>query len=55
MLLSIDFRKNNNGLSGISDTLIVQPRGEIWSCALGGFFPAPAATLARAFYGRKES
>ena len=32
--------KNNQGfIVGISDTSIVQPRGEIFSCALAGFIP----------------
>jgi probable HAF family extracellular repeat protein len=33
--------KNNKGLIvGVSDTSIVQPRGETWSCALAGFLPS---------------
>jgi len=37
--------KNNQGLIvGISDTSMVQPRGEIFSCVLGGFIPASGNT-----------
>jgi len=42
--------KNNNGLIvGISDTSIVQPRGEIWSCVLGGFFPSASGNTCQGF------
>jgi probable HAF family extracellular repeat protein len=37
--------KNNNGLIvGVSDTATAQPRGEIWSCVLGGFLPSSGNT-----------
>jgi probable HAF family extracellular repeat protein len=37
--------KNNNGLIvGISDTSIVQPRGEVFSCVAGGFLPSSGNT-----------
>jgi probable HAF family extracellular repeat protein len=41
--------KNNNGLIvGISDTSMVQPRGELWSCALG-FFPSFSGNTCQGF------
>jgi probable HAF family extracellular repeat protein len=37
--------KNNRGLIvGVSDTATAQPRGEIWSCVLGGFLPSSGNT-----------
>jgi probable HAF family extracellular repeat protein len=42
--------KNNQGLIvGISDTSIVQPRGEIFSCALAGFFPSASGNTCQGF------
>jgi probable HAF family extracellular repeat protein len=41
--------KNNNGLiAGISDTSIVDPLGEIWSCA-EGFFPSASGHTCQGF------
>lgn len=37
--------KNNKGLIvGISDTSVVQPRGETWSCVAAGFIPSSGNT-----------
>jgi uncharacterized membrane protein len=37
--------KNNQGLIvGISDTSIIQPRGEVFSCVAAGFIPASGST-----------
>jgi probable HAF family extracellular repeat protein len=42
--------KNNQGLIvGISDTSTAQPRGEIWSCVLGGFFPSASGNTCQGF------
>jgi probable HAF family extracellular repeat protein len=42
--------KNNKGLIvGISDTSIVQPRGEIFSCVAGGFFPTASGNTCQGF------
>ncbi|MGA2577340.1 MAG: hypothetical protein ABSH24_15080, partial [Bryobacteraceae bacterium] len=42
--------KNNNGtIAGISDTSIVDPLGEVWSCAAGGFFPSSSGHTCQGF------
>jgi probable HAF family extracellular repeat protein len=42
--------KNNSGMiAGISDTSIVDPLGEVWSCAGGGFFPSSSGHTCQGF------
>jgi probable HAF family extracellular repeat protein len=42
--------KNNSGaIAGISDTSIVDPLGEVWSCAGGGFFPTSSGHTCQGF------
>jgi probable HAF family extracellular repeat protein len=45
--------KNNSGLIvGVSDTSIVQPLGETWSCYLAGFFPSFSGNTCLGFLWR---
>jgi probable HAF family extracellular repeat protein len=42
--------KNNKGLIvGVSDTSIVQPLGEVWSCVAAGFFPSDSGNTCLGF------